>query len=125
MSERSKVVLVVDDYEDVRELTEQILLRAGYTVIAASGAQEAEEAFRDNKVDLVVIDVNLPGMSGTEVVRRMRTVKPGLAVLFMTGYGSLNESDRREFPDPVISKPFLAPELRSRVAEILNQPSSG
>jgi len=113
-------VLVVDDYEDVRELMVMILQEVGYEVASAADGASALARAREGTIDLVLMDVNLAGVSGTEVARQIVALQPSVPVLYVTG--SVPMSDAEEPPGAdVIVKPFLAPELLARVDEVLRR----
>ena len=81
------VVLVVDDEASIREIERRILQQGGYSVIEASSAAEALAALHDGKpIDLLIADLDMPEVSGDEMVRRIRTRHPDLKVLYVTGH---------------------------------------
>jgi len=81
------VVLIVDDEEPIREIERRILLQGGYSVIEASSAAEALDTLQDGKpIDLLIADLDMPEVSGDEMVRRIRTLRPDLKVLYVTGH---------------------------------------
>ena len=81
------VILVVDDEPPIREIERRVLDRAGYRVVEAAGAVEAFDAIeQEHRVDLVVADLDMPEVSGDEMVRRIRSLRPDLKVLYVTGY---------------------------------------
>ena len=81
------IVLVVDDEAPIRQIERRLLEHAGYEVIDASGATEALALLHDGKeIDLVVADLDMPEVSGDEMVRRIRTERPDLKVLYVTGH---------------------------------------
>lgn len=79
-------VLFVEDNDDVRELTLEMLLDEGLDVVACASAEAAEQAFGEREFDVVVTDVGLPGMKGTELARRLLAIRPDLWVVFLSGY---------------------------------------
>jgi two-component system cell cycle sensor histidine kinase/response regulator CckA len=80
-------VLVVDDEAPIRQIERRLLEQAGYQVIDASGATEALALLHDGKeIDLLVADLDMPEISGDEMVRRIRAERPDLKVLYVTGY---------------------------------------
>lgn len=83
---REPVVLVVEDEDDVREVTCTILRRRGFTVFEANGGPSALKILDGTRVDLLLCDVVMPGMSGPELVSLLVHHYPDLPVLFMTGY---------------------------------------
>lgn len=117
MSSPPKRVLVVDDYEEVRELTVSLLEQAGYEVISAPTGKAAIAAARGTRIDLLVVDGNLPDMEGDALARRLRETTPHLPVLLVTG----SPADLRSGPPPwdVLQKPFMAVDLEAQVAAML------
>lgn len=81
-------VLVVDDDAGVRRVASKALRRAGYDVVEARGGAEAIELTqdRDDRIDLLLTDVVMPGMNGRELSERLRSEWPDLPVLFMSAY---------------------------------------
>jgi CheY-like chemotaxis protein/phosphoribosyl 1,2-cyclic phosphodiesterase len=112
-------VLVVDDDEDLRILARKSLTRAGYTIVEAENGLEALEKIAADPPGLVVLDLNMPGIDGFEVLRRLRAddATRDLAVLVLTAQGD-EESARRSFElgaTDFLAKPFTPPQLDSRV----------
>jgi len=86
-SHQRPVVLVVDDEPPIREIERRLLEQAGYRVIEASGAAEAFAVLQDGKpIDLLIADLDMPEVAGDEMVRRIRSVRPDLKVLYVTGH---------------------------------------
>jgi len=80
-------ILVVDDEESVREFTDRALQTAGYEVVAASdGKQALELVERRGPFDGFVVDVVMPGMSGSELGQQLRRVDPDAKILYLTGF---------------------------------------
>jgi two-component system cell cycle sensor histidine kinase/response regulator CckA len=80
-------VLVVDDEELVRKFVDRVLREAGYETITASDGPEAlEVAAKLERFDILVTDVMMPQMTGDELARRVRVTKPGMKVLYLTGF---------------------------------------
>lgn len=122
----TETILLAEDEEALRAVMELTLLRAGYTVIAATNGAHALNlmADHDGVIDLIVTDVVMPGMSGPEFVERASEAYPGVRVLYMSGYaddtivhhGVLDEGI--EF----INKPFTFAQLNRKVREVLDRP---
>jgi CheY-like chemotaxis protein len=111
-------VLLVDDEELVRFGTADMLTELGYEVVqAASGVEALQLAKSASKVDILVTDYAMPGISGAELARELRQLRPGLPVLMITGYASL--TDREADGLPRLAKPFRQTELAAHVAELL------
>jgi two-component system cell cycle sensor histidine kinase/response regulator CckA len=120
-----EIVLVVEDEETVRDMTSRALEDYGYRVVAASNGPEALTLLQQGEgpVRLVVTDVIMPGMDGPELARRMLALRPGLPVLFMSGYTD-DEIVRRgllEAGQPFLQKPFTPEALSREVAELLKR----
>jgi CheY-like chemotaxis protein len=79
-------VLIVDDEEVVRTFVQRVLREAGYETVTAGGGPEAIDAVRRTEPDLLLTDVNMPQMSGDELARQLRQTRPGLKVLYLTGF---------------------------------------
>jgi len=112
------VVLVVDDDDAVRAFACLVLQGAGLTVLAAANADAALAllAAHAGPVDVLLTDLTMPGMSGTELAARVRAERPGVRVLFASG--DVPDSDDPHF----LSKPFTAAQLADRVGGVLVQP---
>ena len=79
-------LLVVDDEEWLRDLGREFLSAAGYTVLTAASGEEALTLCAEHPIDLVLLDLNMPGMGGTECLQRLLERDPGLKVLISTGH---------------------------------------
>ena len=122
-------VLLVDDDEDIREVVGAMLDAVGLTVDSAMSAEEALERVRAETFDLVVLDWNLPGMTGLELCRLLRK-DPGLArmpVLFLTAHASSRDVVEAfaSGADDYVVKPFRAPELGARIFGLLRRARIG
>jgi CheY-like chemotaxis protein len=120
---RGERVLVVDDEDAVRRVARRMLEENGFSVLEVGSAAEALRRLRDEgPVDVVLTDVVMPQVSGTELaaaVRTLRPQQPGVPVVFMSGY-----SDWPSGPDDaaqVLLKPFTADALVARVREALGR----
>jgi PAS domain S-box-containing protein len=118
-----EVILLVEDEEAVRRLVRATLERRGYLVLVASDGPEALQAERQaDRIDLLLTDLVMPQMSGMEVARRVREKRPGLPVLFMSGYTdrSLQETEQLPADVEVMQKPFTSTVLAARVRRTLD-----
>jgi len=117
-------VLVVEDEDGVRRLTERILGRAGYRVLSAPNGHAALElcARADERVDLLLTDVIMPEMLGPELAEQAVAGRPGLRVLFMSGYSHQMIARRRVAERDVafVEKPFTSETLLAGVREALD-----
>jgi len=121
----TETVLVVDDEEMILEVGEEMLGAMGYKVLLAKGGREAVEIYKANKndVDLVILDMIMPDMAGSEVYDTMKEINPNIKVLLSTGYsieGQASEILDRGC-DGFIQKPFGVKELSGKIREILDQ----
>jgi two-component system, cell cycle sensor histidine kinase and response regulator CckA len=115
-------VLLVEDERAVRELVRIILERAGYSVVEAANADEAETLFSAmGSLDLLLTDVVMPGRSGFELFKRLHAKLPSLRVLFISGYTDYAAFDSTIIePDlAFLEKPFSAEGLIAKVREVL------
>jgi CheY-like chemotaxis protein len=118
-----ETILLAEDDERVRRVVVQILERAGYrTIVAVDGLDairllgEAEES-----VHLVLLDVVMPGLGGPEAWERIKSLRPGLSVLFTSGYADDRYLARLPPDADVVGKPFRAEELLSRIRKKLDE----
>ena len=125
----SESILLVEDNEDVRRTTEEILVLLGYSVTVAADGVEGVEVFRreQERINLVLMDVMMPRMGGLEAYARMKEIRPGLSVLFMTGCGAgdLPPDIREGGPPALIQKPFCMDELAARLRNVLDRQPEG
>ena len=120
---RGEAVLVVDDEPSVRVLVGEILRDLGYVALeAVDGAEALRVLQSDVAVDLLVTDVGLPGgMDGRQLAAAGRAARPGLRVLFITGYdeGAALDQGRRDAGVQVLTKPFALEALAGRIRMLL------
>lgn len=121
-----ETVLLVEDVDEVRRVTQTTLERLGYTVLPASDGAAALAVVdaRGDRLDIVVTDVVMPGMSGPELARRLRETRPHLPILFVSGF-----TPDAVFRDGVqaghahfLQKPFAATALASKLRQVLDRP---
>jgi two-component system response regulator (stage 0 sporulation protein F) len=118
--------MVVDDRAGIRKLLQEVLQGAGYRVIVAEGGRDAVERITRLAVDLVLLDMKMPGMDGLETLITLKKIRPDLIVLIMTAYEELeilNEAMRCG-AGGYISKPFDIGELTNIVAGSLRAASA-
>jgi two-component system cell cycle sensor histidine kinase/response regulator CckA len=118
----SETILLVEDDEAVRVTTTAILEGAGYRVLTAGSALVAIELarMRDTSIDLVLTDVVMPMMSGTEMLPLLRAFRPGLKAIFMSGYAGEHIAARGlNFGDVLLEKPFSKNDLLQQIRRTL------
>jgi PAS domain S-box-containing protein len=118
-------ILLIDDEEMIREVGVRILEALGYRVIAAGSGDEAMEVYRERsgEIDLAIVDMIMPGVSGGAVFDRLRGINPKVKVLLASGY-SLNGEARGILErgcDGFIQKPFDVRVLSRKVREIMDK----
>jgi two-component system, response regulator, stage 0 sporulation protein F len=114
-------ILIVDDAGPVVVLCVNVLQALGYAVKGANRGEAAVELLRKETFDLMVLDYKMPGMTGFEVFQQARTLRPGMAVVLVTGHGTpeiINEATRLGF-SAILLKPFTSDELRGTVEKVL------
>ena len=123
----SKMILVLDDEAEVRKLVAAVLSRSGYKVLTADNGDNAIKAFKKSKhpVDLLLLDVVSPGLSGPMVADRIVESQPGVRVLFMSGYDHTNVVQRYvvEKGYALLTKPFTPDQLAKKVREVMEGPA--
>lgn len=124
----SGTVLIVEDEASVRSLAQRILSANGYCVLEASNGEEALAIWeeRQGNIDILVTDVVMPRMGGEALAERLRSDRPGLAVVFCSGYAdnklvSIRDDDPRS---AFLAKPFTLAGLMEQVARLTNSSSS-
>jgi DNA-binding response OmpR family regulator len=118
---------MVEDEDDLRQITARILTRAGYNVLAAPGGAEAVHLAQTHPgpIHLLLTDVIMPNMMGNEVAARVQAIRTDLPVLYMSGYAEPVLTENGTLPDGVtiVEKPFTSSELLSRVHAFLHHPA--
>jgi len=114
-------ILVADDNRGFADLVAATLEDAGYEVVTASTGLAAVACVEQNEVDLAVLDVLMPGISGDAVAERLRQASPGLPVLLMTG---ADEDYAAGSGLPVLRKPFPQEDLLDAVRRLKPRSSS-
>jgi len=120
-----EVLLLVEDEEELRRLAVRELDRRGYAVVVASNGADALEVARtlDGRIDLLVTDVVMPGMSGIELAAQVNELWPLMPVLFVSGHldeGSVGRNPMAEDAD-LLAKPFTPDQLGHRVRQALDR----
>jgi GAF domain-containing protein/ActR/RegA family two-component response regulator/anti-sigma regulatory factor (Ser/Thr protein kinase) len=116
-------ILVVEDEKNIREVLDEILSSAGHTVLQAEDGEEGIRLFRTQKVDLVITDLGMPGMSGWEVADRIKEMNPHTPVILSTGWGVKTDqlAEKKEHVDLVINKPFNMQQILCNIGKLLTQ----
>lgn len=113
-------VLVVDDDPQIRRVLRTTLIAQGYEVKDARNGEEALDRVRDLKFDLIILDMNMPGMSGLEACRSIRSTSDVAIVMLTVRDGEADKVDALDAgADDYITKPFSFPELLARMRAAL------
>jgi PAS domain S-box-containing protein len=115
----AETILLVEDEDAVRGLVRRVLEGAGYEVLVASRPSEAEALLTEHEhLDLLLTDVVMPEMSGYDLARRIEARRPGLAVLFMSGYAPQGSVDADA--GELLKKPFTPDQLAQAIRAALD-----
>jgi DNA-binding NtrC family response regulator len=118
-------ILLVEDDSTILQFSVLMLVRAGYQVSAVEGTQAAWEALQSRTYDLLVTDNQMPGMSGLELVSKLRSAQIALPVILASGGIGAEELAQNQGLQPALAlpKPFTADQLLETVAEALYRAS--
>ena len=120
-----ETILMVEDESALRVITGRILTRAGYHLLTASGGEQAIHLAQTHPgpIDLLLTDVIMPKMTGNQVAARVEAIRPGIPVLYMSGYAEPVLAENGTLPEGVtiIEKPFTSKELLDRIRSRLHQ----
>lgn len=120
-------ILVIDDQEVIRSVSKEMLELLGYSVIAAASGPEGIELFagQHEKINLVILDMIMPGMGGAETFSQLRAIDPQVPVILATGYsvdGDVDEVLSRGC-NGFLQKPYHAAQLAEKISEVLSERS--
>ena len=116
-----KTILVVDDDEAIRTLLQEELEDEGYTVLIATNARDALKMVASEALDLVILDIRMPGMDGLEALPRILGIKEGLPVIMNTAYSQYQDSFMSWAADAYVVKSSDLTELKQKVKELVNK----
>jgi two-component system cell cycle sensor histidine kinase/response regulator CckA len=123
-----EMILLVDDEPDVRAVARDVLAGKGYRILEAGNAEEALRIAQEHGdlIDLLLTDVVMPGLHGHELAAQLRAQRPGLKVLYMSGFALVQAQHEMletraglEPGSPILPKPFNAEALTKKVGEVL------
>jgi CheY-like chemotaxis protein len=122
-------VLVVEDYPELRELIEETLKLHGYRLFSAPDGEAALTIAREHagEIDIVLTDIVMPHMLGTDLAAQLKIENPNLRVLFMSGHAQPALGGAAALPPGVqlLQKPFMGVELLDKLNEVLAAPPYG
>ena len=116
-------ILIVDDSPEIRKVMEAILDSCGYLVLIAEDGLEAWEVFGRDRPSMVVMDIEMPGLDGCEVCRRIKSQPEtcDIPVLLVSGCGRVAELAQSAGADAFLSKPFYLKDLVGQVGSLLSR----
>jgi two-component system, cell cycle sensor histidine kinase and response regulator CckA len=122
----TETVLLVEDEDSVRQLVRETLESRGYRVLEAANGQDALAlaAAHADPIHLVITDVVMPGLSGHELVQQLQPARPGLKVLYLSGYAQDAFPAAADSHKSFLQKPFTLRNLTRKVREILGTPAN-
>jgi len=117
-----KKIMIIDNEEGLCRMMEAVLMDNGYAVRSFTDPLDAVNAFRPGTWDLVVSDIKMPGIDGLEVLQRLKEAEPGIPVIMITAYATVEMSIQalRKGAYDMLTKPFEPDELLYRVKNALN-----
>lgn len=118
MPEHKGTILIVDDEAGPRESL-RMILKPIYNIFTASNGKEALEIIQRENIDIVTLDLNMPGISGIEVLKEIKKIKSDIEVIIVTGYGTLKNAQEviRYGAGDFISKPFNVADIVAIVSK--------
>jgi len=110
-----KNILLVDDEDSIHLLYRDELQEEGYTVESAFSGEEALEKLKSSTTDLVILDINMPGMNGLEALRKIKDINPALPVILSSAYQEFKQDLSSWASDEYIVKSANLDELKAAV----------
>ncbi len=114
-----KTILVVDDEDAIRELIAEELKEEGYQVLTVNNARDALKIVEEQPLDLVILDIRMPGMTGLEALPRILGLKEHIKVILNTAYSAYKESFMSWAADAYIVKSSDLTELKDKIKELI------
>lgn len=123
MCQESSSILIVDDDQNVLQVLEARLQTSGFQIYKAENGPDAIKLLKDNKIDLLISDMKMPGMSGMDVLTKARSMNPGLPIIFLTAYGTIPDAVKAVKAGAVdyLAKPFDGRELVLKLRKVLEE----
>ncbi|WP_281186629.1 response regulator [Bacillus solimangrovi] len=117
----SGTVLIVDDQYGIRVLLNEVLQTEGYKTFQASNGIQAINIAKQENLDLVLLDMKIPGMDGIEILKRLKEMDDSIRVIIMTAYGELDMIQRAKDLGALthFAKPFDIDDIRKAVKDYI------
>lgn len=118
-------ILIVDDYQSILLLLEETLINEGYTVQTATNGTAALNIFEKHDINLVLLDMKLPGECGIDILKQMKHIRADVHVIMITAYSELDLVDQayKYGADDLLKKPFDIEDMLYMVRHICEQDS--
>jgi DNA-binding response OmpR family regulator len=121
----TRTILLVDDERSIRESLSKILRAENYEVVLVENGQEAIEKHGAQRIDLLILDLNMPVMNGWGTLEWLTEVNPLLPVILITGRSDQAALAEQAGADALMEKPLDVPVLLQRVRELMDEPMEG
>ena len=123
VAEQRTTILIVDDEENILSLMAETLRLVGFATETAARGADAVSKIRSEKIDLVLLDINMPVMDGFEVLERIHQIKPSLPVIMLSARQEKSDviDGLRKGADDYVSKPFSVEEVVMRINAVLRR----
>ncbi len=116
-----KKILLVDDEENIRFVYEEEFKEGGYQVVSAANGMDALDIFERERPDLVILDIQMPGLNGIEVLRRMKTIDSSVPVILSSAFPEFKQDLGAWASDEYIVKSADLQQLKDAVDRCLNK----
>jgi len=117
MPENDAIILIIDDDESIRDSCRQVLKNSGYEIHTAEDGEKGLHLTKELNPDLILLDLKMPGMSGNEVLKRLKEYDPKVIIIIITGYATVESAvdSMKQGVYEYLPKPFTPKELRKIV----------
>lgn len=122
LTSENKRILIVDDEEEIRKALAKILEREGYEILQASDGSSALQIIRDQRVNVVLADLRMPGMNGMELLQSIKIMRPEIEVIIITGKGTIEDAVEclKKGAYDFITKPFKRVNIIKSITKALD-----
>ena len=110
-----RTILVADDDPEFRQTIGDILAHADHTILTVADGYEAIRTVTDRHVDLLIADIRMPGIDGFELARQVKVLRPGLPVIYISGYDLDEKKDAGPIFGPILHKTVPPQDLRCKI----------
>ena len=114
-------IILIDDYDHFRMIINMMLENSGHKVRLAVNGQEGLDLFRDAPADIVLTDLHMPGMSGIDIIPKLRSLSDEVKIIVMSGFLDQSRNTKKMGADKFITKPVSSKKLLDAINELLPQ----